>query len=138
MLFVIAICATVKFSKSTNDPIIIAILIILCAFLFINMFALWKQPENKDIDTFKVPLFPFLPLGGVFVNVYLLFTLAAPTWYRFLVWFILGLIVYFAYGIRNSNENKKLNAQIHNEKDKISIQAFEKKSENKAENVRYF
>jgi cationic amino acid transporter 2 len=98
------------------------------------MFALWKQPENKEIDSFKVPLFPFLPLAGIFINVYLLYTLSATTWYRFLVWFILGLIIYFAYGIRNSNENKKLNVQIHEKDDKKPIEGFE----NKIENIHYF
>lgn len=36
----------------------------------------------------------------------MMMTLTATTWLRFLIWFALGLIVYFAYGIRNSVENK--------------------------------
>lgn len=34
-------------------------------------------------------------------------TLTATTWARFLIWFVLGLIVYFVYGIRNSIENPR-------------------------------
>jgi hypothetical protein len=37
-----------------------------------------------------MPLVPFLPLLGVFLNFYLMTTLSVTTWYRFLVWFSLG------------------------------------------------
>ena len=37
----------------------------------------------------------------------MMMTLTATTWARFLIWFVLGLIVYFVYGIRNSIENPR-------------------------------
>jgi len=39
----------------------------------------------------------------------MMMTLTATTWARFLIWFVLGLIVYFLYGIRNSLENPRNN-----------------------------
>ncbi len=48
-----------------------------------------------------------MPLLSVLVNIYMMMTLTATTWARFLIWFALGLVVYFGYGIRNSAENPR-------------------------------
>ena len=50
---------------------------------------------------------PILPLFAVLINAYLMINLPIDTAYRFLVWFTLGMIVYFAYGMRHSIENKQ-------------------------------
>lgn len=34
-------------------------------------------------------------------------SLNVATWVRFAIWFAIGSLVYFGYGIRNSNENQK-------------------------------
>ena len=47
------------------------------------------------------------PLLAVFLNVYLMINLPIETWYRFLVWFAVGLIIYLTYGMHHSKENKK-------------------------------
>ncbi|XP_070699170.1 solute carrier family 7, member 3 [Pempheris klunzingeri] len=63
-----------------------------------------RQPESKEALTFKVPLLPWLPLFSVFVNIYLMMQLDRSTWCRFAVWMIIGFLIYFCYGIRNSSE----------------------------------
>jgi len=51
---------------------------------------------------FKVPLAPFLPAAGILLCGYLMVSLPWITWLRFLVWLVLGLVIYFAYGFRKS------------------------------------
>jgi len=46
--------------------------------------------------------FSLLPVAGILVNLYLMSELGASNWFIFLVWLVLGLAVYFAYGYRNS------------------------------------
>lgn len=59
-----------------------------------------KEPHRPR--TFKVPLNPVIPLLGVISCVFLMTGLPAVTWIRFFVWLIVGLVVYFVYGIRHS------------------------------------
>jgi basic amino acid/polyamine antiporter, APA family len=55
----------------------------------------WPRP-------FRVPFYPWVPLGAVLTSGYLMLALPPLTWARFFVWLALGLIVYFGYGIRRS------------------------------------
>lgn len=42
--------------------------------------------------------FSLLPTAGILVNLYLMSELGASNWFIFLVWLVLGLVVYFTYG----------------------------------------
>jgi APA family basic amino acid/polyamine antiporter len=46
--------------------------------------------------------FSVLPVAGILINLYLMSELGASNWFIFLVWLIIGLIVYFGYGYRKS------------------------------------
>ncbi len=59
-----------------------------------------KEPLRHR--TFKVPFNPITPLLGVASCVFLMTALPSITWIRFIVWFIIGMIVYFLYGINHS------------------------------------
>lgn len=52
---------------------------------------------------FKCPGVPFTPLITIAACIALLTTLRAITWIGFLVWLCIGIIVYFAYGIKHSS-----------------------------------
>jgi APA family basic amino acid/polyamine antiporter len=51
---------------------------------------------------FKAPWTPVLPALGILLCGYLMKSLPFVTWMRFLVWLALGLVIYFAYGMRKS------------------------------------
>ncbi|MDR0725101.1 MAG: amino acid permease [Prevotellaceae bacterium] len=58
---------------------------------------------------FKTPFVPWIPLLGAGVCLLQMFSLPASTWLRLAGWTVVGLIIYFLYGIRNSNLNKRKN-----------------------------
>lgn len=59
-----------------------------------------KEPARHR--TFKVPLNPVIPLLGVASCVFLMTALPGITWIRFIVWLIIGLIVFFSYSFHHS------------------------------------
>ncbi|XP_076036477.1 cationic amino acid transporter 4 isoform X2 [Oratosquilla oratoria] len=63
--------------------------------------------EQNGINlSFKVPLVPFVPLASIFFNMALMTHLNVLTWVRFVIWMILGLLVYFLYGMSHSKESQ--------------------------------
>jgi basic amino acid/polyamine antiporter, APA family len=61
-----------------------------------------RHPGPELPRPFRVPLFPVLPALGILLCGYLMFSLPWMTWVRFLVWLLIGLVIYFAYGFRHS------------------------------------
>jgi basic amino acid/polyamine antiporter, APA family len=62
------------------------------------------QPELHR--PFKVPFVPVIPIIAVLCCGYLILQLPSTTWIGFGVWLIIGLFIYFGYGIKNSNLQK--------------------------------
>ncbi|KAI2656806.1 Cationic amino acid transporter 3 [Labeo rohita] len=89
-----------------GDPLCITLVVLLSVLSSVCIFIIWRQPQSKEVLTFKVPLLPILPLVSIFVNIYLMMQLDGPTWIRFAVWMVIGFFIYFAYGIRHSSEGK--------------------------------
>ena len=56
---------------------------------------------------FKTPFVPFVPLLGVAICMLQMFSLPTATWVRLLVWTLIGLVIYFSYGIKHSKLNNK-------------------------------
>ena len=63
-----------------------------------------KMPDAPR--SFRTPLVPFVPLAGVAVCFYLMYSLPSESWYRLIIWMALGVIVYFIYGKNKSKLNK--------------------------------
>lgn len=60
----------------------------------------WTKPQLER--PFKLPWSPLIPSLGIIFCVYLMLNLSSATWYRFLAWMLIGLVVYFGYGLKNS------------------------------------
>lgn len=43
-----------------------------------------------------------IPVLGLLTNLYLMSELGITNWFRFLIWLVIGLVLYFAYGMRHS------------------------------------
>ena len=67
----------------------------------------YKDPQR--IRPFRVPFGPLLmPVLGAASCVFLMYYLAADTWWRFIGWLVLGLSIYLAYGYTRSAIGAKL------------------------------
>ena len=55
----------------------------------------WREPERKR--PFRVPWSPVLPALGIASCVLLMLSLPWQTWIRLVLWWILGLVIFFAY-----------------------------------------
>ena len=51
--------------------------------------------------------FSLLPVLGILTNLYLMTELGWTNWRMFIIWMILGLVIYFAYGYQNSKLAKQ-------------------------------
>ncbi|XP_051881809.1 high affinity cationic amino acid transporter 1-like isoform X2 [Pristis pectinata] len=109
--FIVMLCLLTVYAKDAlleGKPWSICLLLVVILLGAIFTFIIWRQPESKAILSFKVPLLPCLPVVSILVNVYLMMQLDRGTWIRFAIWMVIGCVIYFAYGIRNSSESSSL------------------------------
>jgi APA family basic amino acid/polyamine antiporter len=60
-----------------------------------------RRPEL--VRPFKTPWVPLVPILGMIVSLGLMAGLKALTWIRLVVWLIIGLVIYFTYGVKHSH-----------------------------------
>ncbi|XP_393144.3 cationic amino acid transporter 3 isoform X3 [Apis mellifera] len=102
--FFISYVDTEVFGKNVIESVI---LIILVNILLLIIIIIARQPVHETDLAFKVPLVPLLPCCSIFINLYLMLQLDAFTWMRFSIWMVIGLTIYFFYGISHSEQGKK-------------------------------
>ena len=82
----------------------------LIAFMFVSIgiYPL-RRREGKDINdpAFKVPLYPVLPALDFLASLMVFLGLDYQAKLYAGIWFVLGLVIYFAYGVRHSYLSKK-------------------------------
>ncbi len=59
-----------------------------------------KMPELKR--SFKTPLVPLVPILGIVTCLFMMVFLPMDTWIRLLVWMLIGIDIYLAYGAKHS------------------------------------
>jgi APA family basic amino acid/polyamine antiporter len=52
--------------------------------------------------SFRVPLVPLVPIAGIIVCFYLMFSLPSESWWRLVLWMAIGVSIYFLYGKNRS------------------------------------
>jgi APA family basic amino acid/polyamine antiporter len=71
----------------------------LFAFLLVNVGVIVLRRSKPDLERgFRVPFVPVFPLIGAGLCIWLMTYLPAATWFRFGIWLVVGLVVYFTYG----------------------------------------
>ncbi len=75
----------------------------LFAFLIVCAGVLVLRRSRPEVPRpFRVPLFPVLPALGIVLCAYLMISLPRTAWERFVIWLVIGLVLYAAYGRRRS------------------------------------
>lgn len=75
----------------------------LFAFVVVALGVLILRRTRPDLPRgFKAPWVPFLPIASVACSVWLMLNLSVETWLRFVVWMLVGVVIYFVYGRRHS------------------------------------
>ena len=82
----------------------------LLAFVLVCIGVMVMRKKMPDAPrSFKTPLVPFVPIAGILVCLYLMYSLPQESWIRLIVWMALGIVIYFVYGKKNSKLNKYRN-----------------------------
>ncbi|MDH4424714.1 MULTISPECIES: amino acid permease [Bacillus] len=90
-----------KLAELTNIGTLFAFIVVSIGVIILRK----KQPELPR--AFKVPLVPWIPALAVLFCGYLALQLPATTWIGFAIWLVIGLVVYFSYGYKNSTLQKE-------------------------------
>jgi APA family basic amino acid/polyamine antiporter len=76
--------------------------VIVCAGVIVLRY---KAPNV--VRPFRTPLVPLVPILGILICGYMMFGLPSDTWMRLIVWMLIGVVIYFAYGIRHSRAGRR-------------------------------
>ena len=75
----------------------------LFAFVLVSIGVLVLRRTRPDLPrSFRTPAAPLVALLSVVMCVYLMLNLTGETWVRFLVWLVIGFVIYFAYSRSHS------------------------------------
>ncbi len=76
----------------------------LLAFVIVSVGILVLRVREPNLPRkFKTPWVWFVAPAGALSALTLMAALPWPTWRRLIVWFIIGIVIYFFYGVRSSN-----------------------------------
>lgn len=128
---IVAICASIlninEVAELCNIGTLFAFVLVCAGVIVLR----YKDPKRHR--PFKTPLVPLIPLLGIATCVYLMFGLPLLTWIRFIVWLIIGLVIYFLYGMHHTKYSDDKSKPEKNEKTDEANPAQEK-SESSAPN----
>ncbi len=80
----------------------------LFAFMIVSAGVLVLRHIRAEVKRpFKVPLYPVIPVLGIVLCGYLMASLPLMTWLRFLIWLVVGLVIYAFYSYRHSHVARK-------------------------------
>jgi APA family basic amino acid/polyamine antiporter len=76
----------------------------LLAFVIVSVGILVLRVREPNLPrVFKTPWVWFVAPAGALSALYLMKSLPPVTWERLLIWFAIGMVIYFAYGVRKSH-----------------------------------
>ena len=81
----------------------------LFAFVLVSAGVVILRRSRPDLErSFKVPGVPWLPILSILACAWLMVNLSVETWARFVIWLVIGFVIYFLYGNRHSRLGRGL------------------------------
>ncbi|TDC63108.1 amino acid permease [Actinomadura sp. GC306] len=75
----------------------------LFAFIVVSAAVVILRRTRPDLPrAFRTPLVPLVPALSIIACLFVMLNLPVETWLRFLIWMVVGVAIYAAYGYRNS------------------------------------
>jgi APA family basic amino acid/polyamine antiporter len=75
----------------------------LLAFVIVSAGIIVLRRTNPEIPRpFRTPLVPIVPILSILICGYMMVSLPSDTWYRLIIWLVIGLLIYFLYGKSHS------------------------------------
>ena len=81
--------------------------VIVCAAVLIM-----RRTHPEVYRPFRAPLGSIVPILGILCCLLLMFSLPVENWYRLAIWLVIGLVIYFSYGIRHSRITRQASEGI--------------------------
>ncbi|XP_014688916.3 cationic amino acid transporter 4-like [Equus asinus] len=83
------------------------LLLLSSATFLLSLLVLGAHQQQHQQDTFQVPMVLLTPALSIPLNVILMLQMSYLTWLSFSIWLLIGLTVYFGYGIWHSKEKQQ-------------------------------
>lgn len=75
----------------------------LFAFVLVSAGVIILRRTRPELPrSFRVPAVPWIPLLAIVACAWLMVNLSVETWLRFVIWLVIGFVIYFAYGAKHS------------------------------------
>ncbi|MBV6760062.1 MULTISPECIES: amino acid permease [Rhodococcus] len=85
----------------------------LFAFSLVSIGVIVLRRTRPDLPRgFRVPFVPVVPILAVLACLWLMVNLSVETWIRFVVWMVIGVIIYFAYSRRHSMMERRSRGEV--------------------------
>jgi len=82
------------------------------AFIVVCAAVLLLRVRRPDVPRpFRCPAVYVIAPLGILVNLGMMMFLSPKTWLRLLIWLVIGLVIYFAYGRRHSELGRELQSR---------------------------
>lgn len=87
----------------------------LSAFIIVSAGIIWMRWKHPEVHRgFRAPGVPFTPLVSIVFCLVLIAGLNWQTWVRFVIWFAIGMVVYFLYAVPHSKLTLAKQVAVHN------------------------
>ncbi len=94
----------------------------LLAFVIVSLGVLVLRKAEPDLPRpFRTPWVPWVPLLAAASCLYLMIGLPWTTWERLIVWLILGLTVYFAYGRSGASRKRRDAVEFRHDELRVAV-----------------